>query len=187
LYVPETDQISVQLTVTTPTRIYVESVKVILPRAAEFRAAAPLPKAQAGTAGSLRTLPTSANATTTVRDLQDDPPVLAAAIPVIEEPAAPFPVSATYKPAVAILRVQPKFPAELKPLLVRKTAVEVDVTIDMTGRVIQAEAIPLPQETIDHSLLKSVVNASMAWKFKPALRNNQPITSEAVLKFVFAP
>jgi hypothetical protein len=184
LYVPETDQISMQLTVNTPTRTYVESVTVILPRAAEFRAVAPLPKALGGLEGSLRTLPTSANAATTFRDLQDHPAVLAA-IPVVEGPTAPFPVSATYKPAVAILKVQPKFPPELQPLLVRKTAIEVSITIDMTGRVIQAGAIP--QETIDHLLLKSVVNTSMAWKFKPALRNNQPVTSEAVLKFVFAP
>jgi len=27
----------------------------------------------------------------------------------------------------------------------------------------------------------------MLWKFKPALRNNQPVTSESILEFVFNP
>jgi hypothetical protein len=41
--------------------------------------------------------------------------------------------------------------------------VEVNVTIDKTGRVIQAEAIP--PRNLNHSLSHSAVNASMLWKF----------------------
>jgi hypothetical protein len=63
--------------------------------------------------------------------------------------------------------------------------VEVNVMIDKTGRVIQAEAIP--PRNLDHSLLNSVVNASMLWKFRPALRNNRPVSSESILEFVLEP
>jgi len=73
----------------------------------------------------------------------------------------------------------------LQSLLIQKTTVAVNVTIDKTGRVIQAEAIP--QKPLNHSLLNSVLNASMLWKFKPALSNNQPVTSESILEFVFDP
>lgn len=195
LYVPETDQISMRLTVTTPIRTYVESVTVILPRVTEPPAGPPLPRAPAGQAPSLRT--PSGTVSQSSPDLQDRSAALAA-IPIIEEPTPgpseppagtlPSPPSAEpakYKPAVAILKVQPKFPAELQSLLVQKTTVEVNVTIDKTGRVIQAEAIP--QRPLNRSLLNSVVNASMLWKFKPALRNNQPVTSESILEFVFNP
>jgi hypothetical protein len=63
--------------------------------------------------------------------------------------------------------------------------VEVNVTIDKTGRVIQAEAIP--PRNLNHSLSHSAVNASMLWKFGPALRNNQPVSIESILEFVFEP
>jgi hypothetical protein len=194
LYVPETDQISMRLTVTTPIRAYTESVTVILPRVTESPAVPLLPRAPAGPAASPRT--PSSKVSQSSPDLRDRSAVLAA-IPIIEEPTPGPPATlaqtlpppstepARYKPAVAILKVQPKFPAELQSLLVLKTTVEVNVTIDKTGRVIQAEAIP--QKPLNHSLLNSVVNASMLWKFKPALRNNQPVTSESILEFVFNP
>jgi DNA-directed RNA polymerase subunit F len=195
LYVPETDQISMQLTVTTPIRTYKESVTVILPRAAERLAVPSLPRAPAGPPASFRA--PSGGVSPSSPDLPDHSAILAA-IPIIEEPAPdqsahpaqtlpsqPSAEPAKYKPAVAILKVQPKLPAELQSLLVQKTTVEVNVTIDKTGRVIQAEAIP--PKPLNHSLLNSVVNASMLWKFKPALRNNQPVTSESILEFVFDP
>jgi hypothetical protein len=195
LYVPQTDQISMQLTVTTPIRTYKESVTVILPRAAERPAVPSLPRAPAGPPRGFRA-PGGAVSQSSP-DLQDHSALLAA-IPIIEEPAPsqsappaqtlpspPGAAPAKYKPAVAILKVQPKFPAELQSLLGQKTTVEVNVTIDKTGKVIQAEAIP--QEPLDHSLLNSAVNASMLWKFKPALRNNLPVTSESILEFVFDP
>jgi hypothetical protein len=197
LYVPETDQVSMRLAVTTPIRTYTESVTVILPRVAERPAVPPLPGAPAGPAATSQTPPGSGRVSQSSPDLQDHS-ATRAAIPIIEEPAPGTPAPpartsppppgtdpATYKPAVAILEVQPKFPAELQSLLVQKTTVEVNVTIDKTGSVIQAEAIP--QKLLNHSLLNSVVNASMLWKFRPALRNNQPVTSESILEFVFDP
>jgi hypothetical protein len=195
LYVPETDQISMQLTVTTPIRTYKESVTVILPRVADPPAVPPLPRAPAGPPASFRA--PSGGVSQSSPDLQDHSATLAA-IPIIEEPtpgpsappagtlpSSPSAEPAKYNPAVAILKVQPRFPAELHSLLIQKTTVAVNVTIDKSGRVIQAEAIP--QKPLNHSLLNSVLNASMLWKFKPALRNNQPVTSESILEFVFNP
>ena len=187
LYVPETDQISMQLIVTTPTRTYMESVTVILPKAGEPRPVPPPPKAPAGPAATLRTHPGRATALAKAVPASQASPdskdhaALLAAIPIIEEPTPPVPEPATYKPAEAIVKVQPKVPAELQPLLDRKMTVEVNVMIDKTGRVIQAEAIP--PRNLDHSLL----NASMLWKFRPALRNNRPVSSESILEFVLEP
>ena len=73
LYVPETDQISIQLTVTTPIRTYMESVTVILPRVAE-RPAATSPAR-----------PGSSRISQSPPDLPDHLAILAA-IPIIEEP-----------------------------------------------------------------------------------------------------
>jgi len=92
---------------------------------------------------------------------------------------------ATYEPAVAIAKTQPRYPEELRALLVKNITVEVRVTIDTAGKVTQAEAIP--QKNMSQLLLNSVLSASRLWKFKPALRNHEPVVSESILEFVFKP
>jgi TonB family protein len=88
-----------------------------------------------------------------------------------------------YQPAVAINKVSPKFPPELQVLAVSKKVIEVTVTIDKTGKVIKAEAIP--QKNVSQFLFNSAVNAARTWRFQPALRDNVPVSSEMVLQFLF--
>jgi hypothetical protein len=108
LYVPETDQISMQLTVTTPTRTYMESVTVILPKAGGPRPARRQPYGPTRGGQQL-----SSRQSRFRRPLPDskDHAALLAAVPIIEEPTPPVPEPATYKPAQAIVKVQPKVPA----------------------------------------------------------------------------
>jgi hypothetical protein len=91
----------------------------------------------------------------------------------------------TYEPAVALVKAEPKIPEEVRPQLIKKLIVEVNITIDSTGKVVRAE--PIPQKGLSQLLLNSVVKASLSCKFKPALHNQRPVTSESILKFVFHP
>jgi TonB family protein len=61
--------------------------------------------------------------------------------------------------------------------------IEVKVTIDKNGKVSKAEAIP--QKTVNQFLVNSAVSAARLWRFQPALRDNEPVSSESVLQFLF--
>ena len=79
----------------------------------------------------------------------------------------------------------PRFPQELKSTLVKPTEVEVKVTIDSRGRVIQAE--PVTPKGTQVLLIGAAVTAARSWKFRPATVNGLPVEGEAQLKFVFTP
>jgi TonB family protein len=82
-----------------------------------------------------------------------------------------------------IAKVAPTFPPELQAFAVKRKIIEVKVTIDKNGKVSNAEAIP--QEAISQFLVNSAVKAARSWRFQPARRDNEPISSESVLQFVF--
>jgi TonB family protein len=95
-------------------------------------------------------------------------------------PAAPG--SLNYDPPVPVVKVAAIFPAELRNLTVKKI-VQIRVSIDASGRVTAAEA--LPQQKVSSSLLNAAVHAARFWKFQPAQRDHQPVASESTLQFVF--
>jgi outer membrane biosynthesis protein TonB len=230
LYAPQTDQILMRLTVTTPTETYVESVTAILPGVRAPRAEEEPPKvAQASQPAFQRpvvsgipvksvkafTPPplTRTSSSSTASPILQEPPVaserssavgllpkflgsipsnfeLPPSPPQTVAPNSPFlpqvrAASDTFQPAVVISKSEPKFPEQLRSLLVNSITVEVLVTIDASGKVVKAGVIP--QKGLSLLLANSVVAASRLWKFKPALRNRQPVESEAMLDFVFKP
>lgn len=95
----------------------------------------------------------------------------------------PAPNISTYEPPVAVVKVQPAFPPDLRNLLVKRTTVEIKVMIDKYGKVTKADAIP--QANVSKYWLNAAVNAALAWKFKPARNNHEPVWSEMILQFVF--
>jgi len=50
--------------------------------------------------------------------------------------------------------------------------------------VTKTEAIP--QKNINQYLVNSAVNAARLWRFQPARRGDDPVSSEVVLEFVFS-
>jgi hypothetical protein len=103
--------------------------------------------------------------------------------PPLQQLTPPTPGVTTYEPPVAVVKTQPVFPTYLRNLIVKRTIVEVKVTIDKNGKVIKAE--PIPQENISRYWLNSAVDAALLWKFKPARSNHEPVWSETILQFVF--
>jgi hypothetical protein len=224
LYSPKTDQILMQLTVSTATDSYTESVTVILPTGKEARTEPALPPrtfipaatppsplpdtvvklmkpfiAPALPERALQSLP-SLQDPPSVNDRPTSPMALPSALTLIpgsvERPTAtPSPahtppssapaMTSSYEPAIPIVKIQPRVPPELRPLLFKKLTVEVRVSIGKTGKVLHAEAVPL--KNVNQMLLNSAVDASLSWKFRPAMLNHEAVASESILQFVFNP
>jgi|SRR5579871_2954662 len=231
LYSPTSDQIVMQLSVTTPSNTVSESVMVVLPKAgnphvyslqtAEPPAAgqsdAPwkkIPLAEASKPFLQPPPPKSASSSTPILTdspaLRSDPSPVSVNAPGIlslpvdlpprpvapplptPQPSAsaastpvrqPAPVVVPYQPAVAIKKVSPSFPPELQTVAVGRKVIEVTVTIDKNGKVTKAEAAP--QKNVSQFLVNSAVTAARLWRFQPAVRGTEPISSEMVLRFVF--
>jgi TonB family protein len=78
-----------------------------------------------------------------------------------------------------IKKSQPRYPAQVR-WANAVGAVNVQITVSETGRVIKAKA------TSGHLLLrKDAVEAALQWVFKPATLNGYPVKVERVLVFVF--
>ena len=97
-----------------------------------------------------------------------------------------FAASPTYVAPRPIREPQPKLSPEIRATLTSEAEVQVKVKIDELGRVVRAESVGLrgPAST---SLMSTTENAARLWKFAPAMRGNQAVASEAVLKFTYRP
>ena len=113
------------------------------------------------------------------------PPGSSSSPPTGTPQSSPPPGVITYEPPVAIVKTKPAFPPSMSVLLLKRTVVEVKVTIDKTGKVTKAEAVP--QASVNSYWLNLAADAARFWRFKPAQRNHEPVPSEAVLQFVFTP
>jgi TonB family protein len=66
----------------------------------------------------------------------------------------------------------------------KATAVDVNVAVDATGKVVKAEAVPKPGL---HPLLRdAAVQAALRWKFQPAQFGGHAVPANIVLQFNFA-
>jgi proteasome lid subunit RPN8/RPN11 len=235
LYSPTSDQIVMQLTVTTPAGAVTESVMVVLPKVGVPRTY-PVPAPKPPTTSVAPPLPASDSVALTKasRPFQappvakvtpspvpaipaDSPPLklnldpaaavapgllLQTRVPPPPNPVAPSPQHASqqppsrqpalgqpgstviqYQPAVPIVKATPVYPPELQTLAVTRKIIEVKVTIDTSGKVTRAEAIP--QKNVSQFLVNSAVNAARLWRFQPARRNEEPVSSETLLQFAF--
>jgi len=210
LYSPKSDQVLIQLTVNTPTGAVTESFRVIRTAPASTPAN-PSVKPQwtpVVQASKPFTAPPAAKNTPSPAPL-DEPPALSGspdhpASPVssfaagrIVAPPRPIPGASTtpapipppaspapYHPPVALTKVTPVFPAELRSLAFKPTIVAIQVAIDKNGKVVKAK--PLPQERAHKLFVINAVHAAESWKFQPARRGDEPVASEYVLRFTFS-
>ena len=88
-----------------------------------------------------------------------------------------------YHPAEPIHRVVPQFPAQLQAMITKSGTIDVRVAIDKTGRVTKAEVNP--NSGFHQLVLERLLSASRLWKFKPARRGDEPVSSEFVIQFNF--
>jgi len=87
-------------------------------------------------------------------------------------------------PLVAIHQVVPAVPTLLRAVTWKLTAVDVNVSVDASGRVVKAEVAAKPGL---HPLLRdAAVQAALQWKFQPAQFNGHPVPANIVLQFNFA-
>ncbi len=212
LYSPVTDQVLMQLTVTTLADTVTESVMVVLPTVGAVQTylvpappeATPLEKASKPfvAPSPVKPLPAEAEALQEPPVVRISPPASTVATPNVplRQPVAPPPTPPVQAPAVptqpvkddvlyeapvAIQRVSPAYPADVRALVSRETIVEVAVTIDETGTVTGARAIP--RNNVGSYLLKAAADAARLWRFQPARRNHEAVPSESRLRFVFRP
>ena len=106
--------------------------------------------------------------------------------PLPSEP--PQPKSGTpppaYYPPVITHSTSASYPAALHELHLSLKVVELKVSIDETGKMVKAEAVPA-KVWIPQAMIQSALDAVQGWKFQPARRGNQAVPSELVLRFNF--
>jgi hypothetical protein len=91
-----------------------------------------------------------------------------------------------FVPAQPIRETRANLTASIISTLTSPVEVQVKVRIDESGHVVRADPVAL-NGPASHALFAATENAALLWKFAPAMLGNQPIASEAVLKFSYAP
>ena len=145
-------------------------------------------------------------ATATPQHIEEPPPVIGAAkvnygtpsllnqqpvtLPApVDSPARSIPqgeppeLSVEAHPPVATHRVVPNVPALLKGVFWKSAEVDVTVSVDASGRVVNAEAVAKPG--LHPLLVDAAVQAARRWQFQPAQFNGHPVSANAVLRFNF--
>ncbi len=89
-----------------------------------------------------------------------------------------------YIAAQAIHRVAPFLPSRLRNLPVAGLRIDVKVYIDANGTVIRAESLS-KGNTLTEYLSSIAVDAARQWRFSPARRGAQSVSSETILHFQF--
>jgi hypothetical protein len=113
-----------------------------------------------------------------------DPPKPAVApMPAAQPPATPQPLSIT--PPEPVHRVLPAIPQSVRRLITKTLTVQVNVSLDATGKVVKAT--PIEQKGLSGWLSTTEANAARAWRFRPARRGSVSLPSETRIDFVFQP
>ena len=94
--------------------------------------------------------------------------------------------AAAFVAARAIGETRPYLTASVRSTVTSAVEVQVKVRIDESGRVVRADPVALAGPA-SSSLVNATESAARLWKFAPAMRGNQPIASEVVLKFSYRP
>jgi protein TonB len=93
-------------------------------------------------------------------------------------------LAAEAHPPVAKLQVMPALPALLRGKLWDPTVVEVKISVDASGSVVNAVATAKPG--VSPLLRDEAAKAARRWKFQPAEFNGHPVPAEIVVQFKFA-
>jgi hypothetical protein len=212
LYAPASEQISLQLAITTDVDTVIESVILLLLKNGQPAVyPAPNPAPQSLPPRSLKpfTPPSgSGPAPGSAARPAVEPSLPMVEVPVsnaaalstllaqpVVPPAPPAPNSASGAPATVVQsvyhapeplrRVVPRFPAEVLRTIVSPIIIEVRVAIDKSGKVTQATVVPVPRA--NPLLIESVLSAARQWTFTPARLGDAAEPSEFVLRFRIAP
>jgi protein TonB len=117
-------------------------------------------------------------------------PVVSLAAPV-EVPAAQktasvgAPASSTAaRPPLPTHQTIPALPTALRGAIWKATVVEVNVSVDATGNVVKAEAVP--KAGLNPLLRDAAVQAARRWKFQPAQFDGHAVPANIVVQFNFA-
>ena len=90
--------------------------------------------------------------------------------------------SGSYVAAVPVRQINPTIPPGLHLMTTEGLSITVRVEIDSGGRVVSAD--PVDARTPAQRLVApAAAEAARSWRFEPARRNEQPVPSEALLKF----
>jgi periplasmic protein TonB len=98
--------------------------------------------------------------------------------------SSPSSLAAEAHPPVAKLQVMPALPALLRGKLWDPTIVEVKISVDASGSVVNAVATAKPG--VSPLLRDEAAKAARRWKFQPAEFNGHPVPAEIVVQFKFA-
>jgi hypothetical protein len=211
LYSPQSDSVSIQLSVIVSVSTVTESVMLLLPKKGPAKAptippvklpsartAKPftpeMPRAGNRFEPTMAPLPLLTQASEGAAD-QDSFTILIAQVPVPPPPtqrggaavnnvqADSLSQPASYRPAEPIRRVMPRLRPELMTMFTKPATLEVRVSVDETGRVSRAQAVP--HAGVNKLVMEQIVTAVRSWTFAPARRGDEPVISEFVLQFYF--
>jgi protein TonB len=105
--------------------------------------------------------------------------------PVAAAPESPQ-LTSEYHPAEATRQEVPRIPATIpRPNIYSPISVEVKISIDKTGKVVKATAVP--KKGAYPVLVLAAVDAARRWTFRPARIGDQPLASEMTIGFNFNP
>ncbi len=114
------------------------------------------------------------------------PPVPPVTPTPVSSPASPAAVPvAEYHPPEILVKRDPTFASMLSRFFFQPTAVDVRLTIDTTGTVSKAEVVD--RQHVNAVLASAAIDAGRMWRFRPARRGEEPVTSEMVVQFRFDP
>lgn len=98
--------------------------------------------------------------------------------------APPAKTGSTLIQAETIRMKQPSIPPEMRAWVRSDTTIDVQISIDESGKV--TAATPISSKGVAAGVLsRPAVEAARGWQFKPARLNGKPVASEKVLQFVF--
>jgi TonB-like protein len=132
-----------------------------------------------------------------------DPPSPSASVPpqsfaLIEQlafaqPRLPVPAGSqqngmipSFVAARAIHESLPDLPTAIRATVVSEVEVQVKVQVDESGRVVRVDLVGSTGPA-SGSLVSITQEAALLWRFVPAVRESQPVASEAVLMFRYIP
>jgi len=123
----------------------------------------------------------SANAPEILASLSAPSP---SSLPFSRAPADHREPTISFIAAVPVRKARPALPPNLHAVVENVVSVDVKVVIDATGKVVSATPTEahMPAQKM---LAPQAVQAALLWRFEPARRNGQPVSSESVLKFDF--
>jgi hypothetical protein len=98
----------------------------------------------------------------------------------LDSPSAPV----EYVPPKPVRSIRPTMSPTVRRLLESEVQVDINVSIDRTGKVTDARPTAA-YKGITGYLAGQAANAARMWRFTPALRNGEPVPGEYLLRFQF--